>query len=189
MKVLIFFLLVILAISCVNSHCMVPCGIYDDDQRFDKLLEDAKTIRKAIENINTISTQEKLAAKDYNQLTRWVNTKEEHADLIIDVVSKYFLTQKIAPVDVICDDTSCKTEDRIRYLYKVENCHRVMRAAMTTKQNVDVKNVDELEKLINDLSRYFNYKKATPAPPPAPEPVRKVKVHSHDHSHDHGHSH
>ena len=79
-----------------SAHCQVPCGIYDDPARFQGLLEDTKTIDKAIKSIADLSG--KQDAESLNQLTRWINTKEDHASHIIKVVSEYFLTQKVKPV-------------------------------------------------------------------------------------------
>ena len=62
-------------------HCEVPCGIYDDQMRFEQMLEDTATIAKAIASINdfTNNMQGPPTAKGINQATRWINTKENHA--------------------------------------------------------------------------------------------------------------
>ena len=51
-----------------NSFSSFIKGIYDENLRFDKMLEDVQTIRKAVDQINTLSSQSKLSAKDYNQM-------------------------------------------------------------------------------------------------------------------------
>ena len=38
-------------------HCQVPCGIYGDQLRFEQMLEDTKTIAKAITSVETISKE------------------------------------------------------------------------------------------------------------------------------------
>ena len=77
-------------------HCQVPCGIYDDAVRIVLLKEHVATIEKAMNQIEQLS-QSKRNAQNMNQLTRWVNTKEEHATLIQSMVADYFLAQRIKP--------------------------------------------------------------------------------------------
>ena len=79
-------------------HCEVPCGIYSDQMRFEMMLEDTKTIAKAITSLNEFveGFQEGPPnAKTINQMTRWVNTKESHATNTQHIVAQYFLTQRI----------------------------------------------------------------------------------------------
>ena len=66
-------------------HCQVPCGIYDDAARIVTIHEDIKTIRKSIKKINELSYGE-TSSQSMNQLVRWVNTKEEHAQHIQDII-------------------------------------------------------------------------------------------------------
>ncbi len=70
------------------AHCQVPCGIYDDHMRVMSMLEDAATIEKAINSINELVG--KRDAQSQNQLVRWVNTKEHHAQQTIETISNYF---------------------------------------------------------------------------------------------------
>ncbi len=111
-----------------DAHCQVPCGIYDDAARIARLREDATTITKAITQINELSG--KHEAQSINQTIRWVNTKETHASHIIEVVSQYFLTQKVKPV-------APGAMERNEYLSRLADHHAVMVAAMKTKQQVD----------------------------------------------------
>ena len=69
----------------LQAHCQVPCGIYNDHGRIDAMLEDVTTITKAIAQINELSQQHN--ALSFNQATRWVSTKEEHASHIITTVA------------------------------------------------------------------------------------------------------
>ena len=65
-----------------SLHCMVPCGIFNDPARMTKLQEDATTIRKAMVQLNATPTSN-MTLQQYNQGTRWIMTKETHADAII----------------------------------------------------------------------------------------------------------
>jgi len=59
------------------AHCQIPCGIYDDDVRFTLMLENVTTIEKSMTQITALG---KVAAPDGNQIVRWVDNKEAHAD-------------------------------------------------------------------------------------------------------------
>ena len=85
----------ILSTGSLLAHCQVPCGIYDDAARIAQIREDITTIEKATHKIAALAGQSD--AESQNQLVRWINTKEEHASHIIEIVSEYFLTQKIKP--------------------------------------------------------------------------------------------
>ena len=39
-----------------------------------------------------------MSPQNFNQMTRWVNTKEEHASKIISQVTEYGLCQRVKPV-------------------------------------------------------------------------------------------
>ena len=79
------------------AHCQVPCGIYGDHARVDALLEDATTVDKAMAQIRELAG--KADAQSLNQATRWVLTKEEHAQRLQDTIAAYFLAQRVKPAD------------------------------------------------------------------------------------------
>ncbi|MGD2109452.1 MAG: superoxide dismutase [Ni] [Phycisphaerae bacterium] len=132
--------------NAASAHCQVPCGIYDDQARINRLHEDATTIAKAIDNIKQLAASHD--AKAFNQATRWINTKEAHASHIIEVVSQYFLTQKVKPVSAGADGYDA-------YLKKLADHHAVMVAAMKTKQNVDPVFAQRLEQAIDALANHY----------------------------------
>jgi nickel superoxide dismutase len=129
-----------------SAHCQVPCGIYDDPARIAQLREDAATIAKAITQMTELAGKQDV--QSFNQLTRWIETKEEHATHIIDVVSAYFLTQKVKPV-------ATGAEGRTAYLEMLADHHAVMRAAMTAKQQANDAAVAELNKAIDKLAQHY----------------------------------
>ncbi|MHC4645494.1 MAG: superoxide dismutase [Ni], partial [Planctomycetota bacterium] len=61
----------------VHSHCQIPCGIYGDPARFDTIAENITTIEKSMKQIVELSATKK---PDMNQIVRWVQNKEKHAD-------------------------------------------------------------------------------------------------------------
>lgn len=129
-----------------DAHCQVPCGIYDDAARIARMREDATTIEKAVAAINELSGQH--GAQAFNQAVRWVSTKEDHASHIIEVVSQYFLTQKVKPVRPGADEFGA-------YVKKLVDHHAVMTAAMKTKQNAAPKHVEALRKAIDALAEHY----------------------------------
>ena len=133
--------------SLAEAHCQVPCGIYDDHARVHAMREDIATIRKAVTQIQKLAS--KRDPQSQNQLVRWVNTKESHAERIIRVVSDYFLTQKIKPVD------SGDKNNFNAYLGKLQAHHAVMAAAMKCKQTVATSSVDALSKALNGIETYW----------------------------------
>ena len=130
----------------VDAHCQVPCGIYDDGARIARLNEDAATIAKAVTQINQLSG--KHDAQAFNQASRWITTKEAHASHIIEVVSEYFLTQKVKP-------EPHGTAGHDAYLHKLADHHAVMVAAMKTKQQSDASRVAELRNAIARLGAHY----------------------------------
>ena len=129
-----------------RAHCQVPCGIYDDAARIKRLHEDATTIAKAIKQINELAG--KHEAQAFNQASRWVVTKEDHASHVIQVVSEYFLTQKVKAV-------APGEEGYDAYLKKLADHHAVMVAAMKAKQNVDAGAANRLHQTIDALAKHY----------------------------------
>jgi nickel superoxide dismutase len=129
-----------------RAHCQVPCGIYDDAARLTRMKEDATTIGKAIDAIRTLSGEHN--SKAINQVIRWVTTKEDHASHIIEVISEYFLTQKVKPVESGADGYEA-------YLKSLADHHAVMVAAMKCKQDADPATVDALNKAIDALAAHY----------------------------------
>merc|ERR1712107_793676 len=79
-----------------GGHCQVPCGIFDDPKLVAELKEAAATIRKAMVQINELGAN--MNPQNFNQMTRWVNTKEEHAGKVISSIGEYCLCQRVKPV-------------------------------------------------------------------------------------------
>ncbi len=129
-----------------EAHCQVPCGIYDDVARIRHMKEDVVTITKAMENIAQLSG--KHDAQSFNQVVRWITTKDDHASHVISVVSEYFLTQKVKPV-------APGGEGYEKYLKALADHHAVMVAAMKTKQNADKQFAQELDAAIDAMAAHY----------------------------------
>lgn len=128
------------------SHCQVPCGIYDDKARIDRLHEDVTTIEKAVGKMREL--QGKTDVHSVNQMTRWIAAKEEHASNIIKIVAEYFLAQKVSPQKE-------GTEGYPSYLSSLAKHHAVMVAAMKTKQDPRAETVKALHDAVEDLGSLY----------------------------------
>lgn len=158
--------------SEAEAHCQVPCGIYDDPARIAFLREDAVTIAKAMNQISVLAG--KHDAQAFNQAARWVATKETHATHIIDVVSEYFLTQKVKP--------AAAGDGYQDYLGSLADHHAVMVAAMKCKQSVAPATVTALNAAIDKLATHY----AAPAGRADAGGPHSTVVAGHVQDHDHG---
>ena len=144
----ILFVLMFLCVSCkVWAHCEIPCGIYDDDARFEGLAEDINTIEKSMNKIIELSNDPKA---NINQLVRWVHNKEIHADKVNEVVTKYFLKQRIKPVD-----KSRKSEYK-DYTNKLTLLHLIMVNSMKAKQTTDLEHVKQMSTLVKEFHKAYH---------------------------------
>ena len=127
-------------VSLLSGHCQVPCGIYDDASRVQQMLEDVSTIHKSIDEIYKLNDEKDVQSAQ--QLIRWVNNKEIHADKIINTISDYFLTQRVKP----------SSED---YLLRLSEHHAVIILSMKVKQKADAKIAEDLKQAVEALSKYY----------------------------------
>ena len=138
----------IISISYLFAHCQVPCGIYDDARRIIEIEEHIQTINKAMDNILSITSKNEQTAQEINQLVRWINTKEEHAQNIQSILMEYFLAQRIKPKKLSEDGYS-------QYVDLTTSCQNIIYTAMKTKQTVNLLHLEELKKLIDDLVKIY----------------------------------
>merc|ERR1711933_38242 len=107
------------------------------------------TIKKAQVQITELSAT--MNALNINQMTRWVNTKEEHCGKIISLISEYCLCQRVKPVGD--PKTPFKTE--ADYVAALQAHHAVMLAAVKCKQTVDTANGDALEAAATEMCKMY----------------------------------
>lgn len=144
---------VVLALSLTSSaptvaHCQIPCGIYGDMMRIDMLLEDVQTIEKSIASIQALSG--KTDPVEVNQLVRWIGNKDTHADRIGEIVTEYFLRQRIkAPAA----DASAELE--ARYVQQLKVLHALLVTSMKAKQTVDPAIAGQLRTLVEQLKEVY----------------------------------
>lgn len=145
--------IICLAASCwaatAYAHCEIPCGIYDDELRIDLIKEDIQTIEKSTNQIVDLA---KANPVNYNQIVRWVTNKEEHANKIQDVVSQYFLTQRVKPADPKDEAAYAK------YVTQLTLLHEMLVQAMKAKQTTDMEAVERLKVLTSEFyEAYFGH--------------------------------
>ncbi|MEM8931675.1 MAG: superoxide dismutase [Ni] [Acidobacteriota bacterium] len=128
------------------AHCQIPCGIFDDDARFAEMREHVTTIEKSMRQIDEIGAQEK---PNWNQLVRWVDNKDHHADELSEIATYYFLAQRIKP-PAEGDDAATK-----KYLHELTLLHHVMVHAMKSKHGTDQTNIAKLHELIDAFEKSY----------------------------------
>ncbi|MCP4684477.1 MAG: superoxide dismutase [bacterium] len=131
-------LLIFVPISSFG-HCEIPCGIYGDETRFELLTEHIGTIEKSMHQINELAA---AGDKNNNQLVRWINNKEAHADKYAEIVTQYFMAQRVKPVDQ-GDEAQYAV-----YTNKVTLLHQMLVAAMKCKQTTDTAHTEKLRQLL-----------------------------------------
>eukprot|EP00466_Bigelowiella_natans_P021499 jgi/Bigna1/53597/estExt_Genewise1Plus.C_210133 len=138
-----------LSMRLLGGHCQVPCGIFDDPKTVSELKEACATIRKAMVQINELSKS--VTPLNFNQMTRWVMTKEEHCKNIITTISEYCLCQRVKPVGA--PKSPFKTDKDFVDALKAH--HAVMVCAMKAKQSVDIAVAGNLEHAVGDWQKMY----------------------------------
>jgi len=137
----------IAAAATVHAHCQIPCGIYDDELRVQLIEEHITTVEKSMSQVVALG---KEAPANYNQIVRWVDNKEHHAQEIQDIVTDYFMAQRIK-VPAERDG-----EEWDSYVAKLSLLHQIQVAAMKAKQTTDDQWISELRSLVKAFrTAYF----------------------------------
>lgn len=139
LQMLLSALLIFFVTSSAYAHCEIPCGIYDDVMRLNMISEHVKTIEKSMEQILEL---QRGKPTNYNQIVRWINNKEDHANKVQEIVSQYFLTQRI------------KSEDK-DYTKKLAILHKILVSAMKCKQTVDLANLKTLRAVCREFEDFY----------------------------------
>lgn len=132
--------------SLAYSHCQIPCGIYDDEARFNMIAEHIATVEKSMKLIETLSAQQN---PNMNQVVRWVSNKEKHADEISHIVAYYFMAQRVK----LPAKGNAKAFNE--YVKKLTLLHEMLIYAMKTKQTTDLENVDKLRSLSDEFHKVY----------------------------------
>jgi hypothetical protein len=109
--------------------------------------EDVTTIAKSMKLITDLSAD---PATNANQITRWVLNKEKHADHMREIVTQYFMTQRIKIPDPSDDEAVEAYRDHLAML------HKVLVYAMKSKQTTDLKNTKALHDAVHDFKEAYS---------------------------------
>lgn len=145
MDIKFFLTLIIIFTFAINvtAHCEIPCGIYDDAMRIKMIGEHITTIEKSMNQIKKIESDKSYG---FNQLIRWVMNKEEHANKLQNIVTQYFMTQRIKP-------------DTENYGKKLEMLHQLLIYSMKCKQTTDLNTVKKLRTILKNFDKLYFGKK------------------------------
>jgi len=132
--------------ALARPHCQIPCGIYDDQARLDSIAEHIVTIEKSMKMITTLTAEEK---PDMNQIVRWVQNKDDHADEIAHIVTYYFMAQRLSPVEKSAAPAYEK------YVNKLGLLHQMLVYSMKAKQTTNLANVKKLESLLAEFKTAY----------------------------------
>lgn len=136
------FLMVFFMVSYASAHCEIPCGIYDDEMRINMIGEHITTIEKSMNQITDLAGQKPM---NHNQLTRWVMNKEHHANELQQIVTQYFMTQRIKL-------------DAEKYAEKLTLLHKLLVFSMKCKQTTDLSHIATLRSLLKEFQGlYFGH--------------------------------
>jgi len=132
--------------SLAYSHCQIPCGIYNDQLRFDMIAEHIATIEKSMKQITELSGQDK---PNMNQIVRWVQNKDHHADELSEIVTYYFMAQRVKlPAEGDKNDYN-------EYIKKLTLLHQMLIYSMQSKQTTDLDNVNKLKSLLDEFHKVY----------------------------------
>ncbi len=145
MHILPILIALLLSAASAGAHCQVPCGIYGDELKFGELEQHIETINKAGAQIRSVSSKGSLSAQEQQQIVRWTNNKEKHAQKVIYEAANYFLAQRIQP-------------KANHYEKKVELLHHIIVYAMKSKQSAESEPAQILATKLSIFKRlYFNH--------------------------------
>ena len=145
-------LLIIISLSISNktyAHCEIPCGIYEDTLRIELIKEHIVTIEKSMKMIIKLSNED---VPNYNQIVRWVNNKEDHANKLQEIVSQYFLHQRIKPTRIENDELYTK------YIKQLSLLHELLVYSMKAKQTTDLIYIEKLNNSVSSFEMIYFHK-------------------------------
>jgi nickel superoxide dismutase len=122
-----------------DAHCQIPCGIFNDELRVQLIEEHIATVEKSMNQIVALGKEDPV---NYNQLVRWINNKDEHAQEIQNIVADYFLCQRIK------EPETKEGKPWEQYVAQLTTLHKIQVAATKAKQTTDLANVETLKSLV-----------------------------------------
>jgi len=122
-----FLMFTLLLQTELNAHCQMPCGIYHDDMVYDQIDQFVETVYKGISVMNDSKFS---TVKEKNEFVRWVVQKENSCNEAADLITVYFLQQKIKP-------------DESDTIKRLTSAHKLLFLLVAIKQNSDLEFVKQ----------------------------------------------
>ena len=135
-----------LSINKLSAHCQVPCGIYNDAARIVQMEEDIATIKKAMTKISDLAGS--TDSQSVNQISRWVTTKESHAQNVQETILNYFLAQRVKAKEK-------GDKDRQKYVDQTLTLQQLIVKMMKCKQTVDQRNCSDAYELLDKFTNLY----------------------------------
>ena len=110
------------------------------------LEEHVTTIEKAMKTIEELSAAQ---PPNYNQIVRWVENKDHEADELSEIVTYYFMAQRVKP------EEKKNGEAYSKYLGELTALHEMVVYSMKAKQTTDLENVARLRALIKQFKALY----------------------------------
>ena len=79
----------------------------------------------------------------------WVDNKEKHADDTADIITFYFMAQRLKPVS-----TDDKAAHKL-YTEQLTLLHQMLVVCMKTKQTTDLSHIDQLRVLLSQFKNVY----------------------------------
>jgi len=112
------------------------------------IAEHITTIEKSMKQITELSAE---PAANMNQIVRWVNNKDEHADEIAHAVTYYFMAQRVK----LPPKNDAKAHGL--YIRKLTLLHQMLVYSMKAKQTTDLANVEKLESVLGEFYKVYHH--------------------------------
>ena len=90
----------------------------------------------------------KSDAQSLNQISRWVTTKESHAQNAQETILNYFLAQRVKAKEK-------GNKDRQKYVDQTLTLHQLIVKLMKCKQTVDQRNCSDSYELLDKFTNFF----------------------------------
>lgn len=111
----------------IQAHCQMPCGIYHDEMVYDQIDQYVETM---VKGISVLMENKFDSLQAQNTFVRWIMEKEKSSNEIAQLITVYFLQQKIKPNE---EDTA----------KRVLSAHKLLFLLVRIKQTADLQAVND----------------------------------------------
>ena len=108
--------------------------------------EHVATIEKSMHEIEHLSQGQ---TSNNNQLVRWVMNKDTHADELAEIITYYFMAQRIKPT------TADNKTEYAKYIKQITLLHQMLVLSMNTKQTLNLDYCAQIRVLIDEFEKIY----------------------------------